>query len=145
MQDKILVLDFGSQTTQLIARRVRELHVYSELHPFNMPMKDIRAFAPNGIILSGSPARVIDPKSPHIAPDIFKLGIPILGICYGMQETARVLGGEVAVAGEREYGYAEIVIEDKGSLLLPSPSPLNPPPIEGGGEQGKNDVVLRGD
>jgi len=116
--DKILVLDFGSQTTQLIARRVRELHVYSEIHPFNMPVEKIRAFAPNGIILSGSPARVIEKNVPHLDERVLQLDVPIMGICYGMQEMARILGGEVDAAPTREYGYTKITIKDKGSLLF---------------------------
>ena len=115
--DKILVLDFGSQTTQLIARRVRELHVYSEIHPFNMPLGKIKAFAPKGIILSGSPARICDDTSPRIGKEIFELSVPVLGICYGMQEMARVLGGEVGVAGTREYGFAEITKKGESKLL----------------------------
>ncbi|MBI2342507.1 MAG: glutamine-hydrolyzing GMP synthase, partial [Deltaproteobacteria bacterium] len=115
--DKILVLDFGSQTTQLIARRVRELNVYSEIHPFNLQFDKIKGFNPTGIILSGSPARVIDKDVPHIDMRILELGVPVLGICYGMQEMARVLGGEVAAAPRREYGFAEIDISSDSALL----------------------------
>ena len=115
--DKILVLDFGSQTTQLIARRVREFQVYSEIHPYNMPLDKIMAFAPKGIVLSGSPARICDEKSPRMDKRILDLGVPVLGICYGMQEMARILGGSVAAAPGREYGFAEIVIDDISPLL----------------------------
>jgi GMP synthase (glutamine-hydrolysing) len=115
--DKILVLDFGSQTTQLIARRVRELHVYSEIHPFNLQFDKIKDFNPTGIVLSGSPARVIDKDVPHIDMRVLELGVPVLGICYGMQEMARVLGGEVAAAPRREYGFAEIK-SSADSILL---------------------------
>ncbi len=102
--ERILVLDFGSQTTQLIARRVRELKVYCEIHPYNMPIAEIRNFNPKGIILSGGPASVVDPQSPRSTKDIFDLNIPILGICYGMQLMAEQLGGKVAGAKTREYG-----------------------------------------
>lgn len=90
--DKILILDFGSQVSQLIARRVREAHVYCELHPFDMPIDDIRAFAPKAIILSGGPNSVYASEY-QASADIFKLGVPVLGICYGMQFMAQTLGG----------------------------------------------------
>ncbi|MDD2897155.1 MAG: glutamine-hydrolyzing GMP synthase [Desulfuromonadaceae bacterium] len=114
---KILILDFGSQYTQLIARRVREAHVYCELHPFDMDLESIRSFAPSGIILSGSPCSVYDQDSPSIAGDLFELGIPVLGICYGMQLMSRHFGGEVVPAGKREFGHAEL-------LAFGQPGPL---------------------
>ncbi|MDO3379524.1 glutamine-hydrolyzing GMP synthase [Geoalkalibacter halelectricus] len=107
-QEKILILDFGSQYTQLIARRVREAHVYCELHPFDMPLEEIRAFAPRGIILSGGPKSVYDEGAPAIAEELFELGVPVLGICYGMQLMSRHFGGAVVPAGKREYGHAEL-------------------------------------
>jgi GMP synthase (glutamine-hydrolysing) len=116
-QEKILILDFGSQYTQLIARRVRECQVYSEIHPFNFPFDQIRAFKAKGIILSGSPSSVYDPRSPTISPEIFSLGIPILGICYGMQIISHLLGGEVEAHNQREYGKAEITIDDSSDLF----------------------------
>ena len=106
---KILILDFGSQYTQLIARRVREAHVYCELHPFDMDLTAIRAFAPQGIILSGGPCSVYDEGAPSIAEELFELGVPVLGICYGMQLMSRHFGGEVVPAGKREFGHAELL------------------------------------
>lgn len=106
--DKILILDFGSQLTQLIARRVREAHVYCELHAYDVSEDFIREFNPAGIILSGSPESVYASEL-HRAPDIvFNLGIPVLGICYGMQTMAIQLGGEVALTDVREFGYAKV-------------------------------------
>jgi GMP synthase (glutamine-hydrolysing) len=106
---KILILDFGSQYTQLIARRVREAHVYCELHPFDMNIAAIRAFAPKGIILSGGPCSVYDDGAPVVEEELFELGVPVLGICYGMQLMSRHFGGEVVPAGKREFGHAELV------------------------------------
>ncbi len=107
--EKILILDFGSQYTQLIARRVRESHVYSELHPFDMKLEEIKAFNPKGIILSGGPKSVYDEGAPEIAEELFELGIPVLGICYGMQLMSRHFGGRVIASGKREYGHAELL------------------------------------
>jgi len=106
--EKILILDFGSQYTQLIARRVREAHVYCELHPFDMELDAIRAYAPKGIILSGGPKSVYDEGAPAIEEALFELGVPVLGICYGMQLLVRHFGGRVVPAGKREYGHAEV-------------------------------------
>ncbi|APG27290.1 glutamine-hydrolyzing GMP synthase [Syntrophotalea acetylenivorans] len=106
--EKILILDFGSQYTQLIARRVREAHVYCELHPYDMALDEIKAFAPKGIILSGGPKSVYDEGAPAIAEELFELGVPVLGICYGMQLMSCHFGGEVVPAGKREYGHAEL-------------------------------------
>ena len=107
-QEKILILDFGSQYTQLIARRVREAHVYCELHPFDMSLADIKAFNPKGIILSGGPKSVYEDGAPAITEELFELGVPVLGICYGMQLLSRHFGGEVVPAGKREFGHAEL-------------------------------------
>ncbi len=109
--EKILILDFGSQYTQLIARRVREAHVYCELHPFDMEIEQIKKFAPNGIILSGGPKSVYDQGAPAIEEALFELGVPVLGICYGMQLLARHFGGRVVPAGKREYGHADLVAQ----------------------------------
>jgi GMP synthase (glutamine-hydrolysing) len=105
---KILILDFGSQYTQLIARCVREAHVYCELHPFDVGDEFIRDFKPAGIILSGGPSSVTEGDAPRAPQVVFELGVPVLGICYGMQAMAAQLGGEVEVGLVREFGYAEI-------------------------------------
>ena len=115
--EKILVLDFGSQYTQLIARRVREQKVYSEILPFNVSIDRIREFAPKGIILSGGPSSVYDRKAPLPDKAVFELGIPVLGICYGMQLMAHMLGGKVAKSVKREYGRADLMIDDDSDLL----------------------------
>ncbi len=115
--DKILILDFGSQYTMLIARRVRELSVYSEIHPFNISFDTIKDFEPKGIILSGGPASVYDNGAPKVSLDLFSLGVPVLGICYGMQLITDLFGGRVAGSAAREYGYAEIEIDDDDPLL----------------------------
>ena len=107
--EKILILDFGSQYTQLIARRVREAHVFCELHPFDMDLAAIRAFAPTGIILSGGPKSVYEDGAPAVAEELFELGVPVLGICYGMQLMSRHFGGEVIPAGKREFGHAALL------------------------------------
>ncbi len=117
LEDKILVLDFGSQYTQLIARRVRENSVYSEIFPYNAPLEKILDFKPKGIILSGGPSSVYSKGSPIPDIKVFDLGIPILGICYGMQLMAHLLGGRVAKAAKREYGRAELVIDDDSDLF----------------------------
>ncbi|MBA4371328.1 MAG: GMP synthase (glutamine-hydrolyzing) [Thermodesulfovibrio sp.] len=117
LDDKILVLDFGSQYTQLIARRIREGKVYSEIFPYNVPIEKIRAFNPKGIILSGGPSSVYDEGAPVPDLEVFNLGIPVLGICYGMQLMARHLGGEVSRSAKREYGSAELTIDDDADFL----------------------------
>ncbi len=114
---KILILDFGGQYTQLIARRVRENHVYSEVIPWSTPVRDIAARQPAGIILSGGPASVCDPDAPQCDPDVWNLGVPVLGICYGMQLTAALLGGSVARAQEREYGRVTVQMGGESPLL----------------------------
>jgi GMP synthase (glutamine-hydrolysing) len=106
---KILILDFGSQYTQLIARRVREAHVYCELHPFDMDPAAIRVFNPSGIILSGGPCSVYDQGAPTVAGELFEQGVPVLGICYGMQLMSLHFGGEVVPAGKREFGHADLL------------------------------------
>jgi len=115
--DKILILDFGSQYTQLIARRVREAKVFSELHPWDMDADAIRAFAPSGIILSGGPNSVYDDETPKAPQIVFELGVPVLGICYGMQTMAEQLGGSVQTGAMREFGYAEIASSGDSPLL----------------------------
>jgi GMP synthase (glutamine-hydrolysing) len=115
--DKILILDFGSQYTQLIARRIREHKVYSEIFPFNAPLEKIRAFGPKGIVLSGSPSSAYDAEAPVCDAGVFSLGAPVLGICYGMQLMARALGGQVARAAKREYGRATLNVDDDSDLF----------------------------
>jgi GMP synthase (glutamine-hydrolysing) len=113
----VLILDFGSQYTQLIARRIRESHVYCEIHPCTLSLGEVREKEPQAIILSGGPASVFGEGSPSIDPGVFDLGVPVLGICYGMQLTCHLLGGRVSRAAEREYGPAAIEItEGKGIL-----------------------------
>ncbi|HTR82523.1 MAG TPA: glutamine-hydrolyzing GMP synthase [Bacteroidota bacterium] len=115
--DSVLILDFGSQYTQLIARRVRELHVYCEIHPFNFDLDKIKAFNPKGIILSGGPKSVYEEGAPISDAGIFDLGIPVLGICYGLQLIAYQLGGEVDRAAKREFGRAQLVVDTPNGLF----------------------------
>ena len=107
-RETIVVLDFGSQYSRLICRRVREARVYAELLPWNAPVETIRALHPIGIILSGGPASVYEADAPTVPPPVFDLNVPILGICYGMQLLAHQLGGTVTPAPRREYGAATI-------------------------------------
>ena len=123
--EKILVLDFGSQYTQLIARRLRELGVYCEIHPCTARAEAIRAFAPRGVILSGGPASVGAPGSPRPDPAVFELGVPVLGICYGLQLLAHELGGRVDPAAHREFGAASIQVERASPLFAGLPGALD--------------------
>jgi len=116
-KQKILILDFGSQYTQLIARRVREAQVYCEIHPFHMTADSIRRFSPKGIILSGGPASIFDADAPLAQKEILELDVPVLGICYGMQFLTHVLRGQVAKALDREYGNAQISIADHRDIF----------------------------
>jgi len=115
--EKILILDFGSQYTQLIARRVRELHVYCELHPHDVSEDFIRTFKPAGVILSGGPASVWEDSTPRAPALVYELGVPVLGICYGMQTMAEQLGGRVEMGKVREFGYAEVRARGHTALL----------------------------
>ena len=115
--ETILVLDFGSQYSQLIARRIREVNVYSRIVPFRISAEEIRKEAPAGIILSGGPASVYSEHAPKCDPAIFELGIPILGICYGLQLTVQTLGGEVTRGKAREYGKATVITHDECPLF----------------------------
>ncbi|SVA59053.1 uncharacterized protein METZ01_LOCUS111907 [marine metagenome] len=117
MQDRILILDFGSQYTQLIARRVRETGVYSEIYVGDIDHQQIKDFNPSGIILSGGPESAFSDDSPKAATEIFSMGVPILGICYGMQTMAEQLGGHVRSSAHREFGYAEVSIETSNRLF----------------------------
>src|SRR5271154_3668354 len=106
--DRILILDFGAQYTQLIARRVRELGVYSEIYACDADAAEIRRFKPKAVILSGGPESVYATKSPEAPSEVFELGVPVLGICYGMQTMAAQLGGQVELSAHREFGAAQI-------------------------------------
>lgn len=115
--ESILILDYGSQYTQLIARRIRESKVYSEIHPHTFTLEEIKKLNPSGIILSGGPLSVYDEGAPDVLPEIFELGVPVLGICYGLQLIAKNFEGTVEPAQNREYGKAELLIENKSELF----------------------------
>lgn len=116
-KEQVLVMDFGGQYSQLIARRIRECGVYCEIVPFNTPVMEIRQRQPRGIVFSGGPSSVYSEGAPKCDPHIFTMGIPVLGICYGMQLTAHLLGGEVAHATSREYGNTRLYIDDNSGLF----------------------------
>jgi GMP synthase (glutamine-hydrolysing) len=122
--ETVLILDFGGQYTQLIARRVRELGVYSEIVPFNTSIEDLRRRQPRGLILSGGPSSVYEEGAPHPDPAVLDLGVPVLGICYGVQLMAYFLDGEVLPSSRREYGHAELEIKPGSRLLAGIPSPV---------------------
>ena len=124
-RDTIVILDFGSQYTQLIARRLRELQVYSEIVPPTTTVAALKARAPRGIVLSGGPDSVYEKGAPRVDRRVFELGVPVLGICYGMQLMSHVLGGEVKRAGRREYGHAFFETRDHSPLLHEFASPAN--------------------
>lgn len=124
MHQTILILDFGSQYTQLIARRLRELSVYTEIVPFDTSLESVKGRNLSGLILSGGPSSVSDVNAPHCDPGLLDLDVPILGICYGMQEMAHLLGGSVETAPEREYGHATITTCNEGRLFKGVPSEL---------------------
>jgi len=117
MHQKVLILDFGAQYTQLIARRVRESNVYCEIHPHDVSDQFVREFAPSGIILSGGPASVYEGGTPKAPQSVFELGVPVLGICYGMQTMAAQLGGQVEGGQVREFGYAEVRARGHSALF----------------------------
>ena len=117
MHDRILILDFGSQVTQLIARRIREAHVFCEIHPNDVSDAFIREFQPQGIILSGSHASTYEEHELRAPQAVFDLGVPVLGICYGMFTMTVQQGGEVEPAREREFGYAEVRAHGRTRLL----------------------------
>ncbi|UCC66794.1 MAG: glutamine-hydrolyzing GMP synthase [Deltaproteobacteria bacterium] len=116
-EEKVLILDFGSQYTQLIARRIRESKVYCEIHPYILSSEAIRGKSPQGIVLSGGPASVYDKGAPKVEEQLFHLGIPVLGICYGMQLMASLLGGDVVPSKEREYGEAQLEIVESRHIF----------------------------
>ncbi len=117
MAEFIAILDFGSQYTQLIARRVRENRVYCEILPYHTPPDELRKYSLKGIILSGGPAGVYETEAPRCSPEIFQLGVPVLGICYGMQLGCEFLGGQVASSNSREYGDTSIEILEPGGIF----------------------------
>jgi len=116
-ENMVVILDFGSQYTQLIARRIRELKVYCEIHPCTEDLARIKALRPGGVILSGSPFSVYSPGAPTVDPEVFELGVPVLGICYGMQLMTHLLGGKVAGSDHREYGPARLILDESGGLF----------------------------
>src|ERR687894_2356276 len=118
----ILVLDFGGQYSQLIARRVRECRVFSELIPYDTPVEEIRARNPEGIILSGGPNSVYSEGAPRVDDGLFDLEPPMLGICYGMQHMALSLGGEVGAVQIREYGRSDLIVKDHDGLFAGTPA-----------------------
>jgi GMP synthase (glutamine-hydrolysing) len=120
----VIILDFGSQFTQLIARRIREMHVYSMIVPCNLPYAELEKLKPQALILSGGPSSVYDPESPVCDERVLKFGVPVLGICYGFQWMSHKLGGKVEPAGRREYGYAQLEILPSSELLKGLPTPL---------------------
>lgn len=125
LHETILILDFGSQYTQLIARRIRELNVFSEIQPFNYDINLIKDRNIKGIILSGGPSSVYDKNAPHIEKEILNLGLPILGICYGLQLISYLSGGEIAPAEHKEYGLANLKITNKSTLFKNIPTITN--------------------
>ena len=120
----IVILDFGAQYSQLIARRVREHHVHSILVPYNTPLEELRKLQPAGLILSGGPSSVFEDGAPHSDPAVLQMGLPVLGICYGLQLISHQLGGKVRPAPNREYGRAQLKIADGSPLFRAIPSPL---------------------
>jgi GMP synthase (glutamine-hydrolysing) len=121
MQNSIVILDFGSQYTQLIARRIREQNVFSAIIPFHTPADEIRGMTPRGLILSGGPSSVFEQGAPRCSPEVFRLGVPVLGLCYGLQLMAYELGGRVRPATRREYGRAQLDITAESALLAGLP------------------------
>jgi len=118
-RQSVLILDYGSQYTQLIARRIRECHVYCEIHPGTLPVETVKKLDPRAIILSGGPQSVYEAESPQCDPGIFALGLPVLGICYGEQLMARHLGGKVEPSSKREYGPAKVRVAEPVGILAP--------------------------
>ena len=126
-RETVVIIDFGSQYSRLIARRIRECGVYCELVPYSAPWETIQPLNPKGVVLSGGPASVYEPGAP-LAPEwVYSSGLPLLGICYGMQAMAHQLGGRVAPTGQREYGHAELYHEESSEPIfrdIPSPTPV---------------------
>src|SRR5207344_1556047 len=120
-EEEVVVLDYGGQYSQLIARRVRECGVFSELLPHHVGVEEVRRRAPNGLILSGGPASVYAPGAPRLDPALLELGIPVLGICYGMQALVLTLGGRVESAEVGEFGRSQLTVSEPGRLLAGTP------------------------
>src|SRR5882672_623269 len=116
-RELVLIIDFGAQYTQLIARRIREQRVYCEIHPCTIPFDRVRAMSPRAIVLSGGPASVYADGAPTVDTRVFELGVPILGICYGLQLIAHLLGGKVERADAREFGPARVVVDANDGIL----------------------------
>ena len=116
--ERVLVIDFGGQYNQLVARRVRECNVYCEIYSYRTPLEEIRGMNPKGIILTGGPDSVYAENAASCSPELFSLGVPVLGLCYGAQLMMQVLGGRVERAPEREYGKTEVIIDKAGSPLF---------------------------
>ena len=123
--ESIVVLDFGAQYSQLIARRIREQKVFSVVLPCTAPLEEIRSYSPVGIVLSGGPSSVYDKDAPVTDPKLFSLGLPILGICYGLQFMVHALGGKVRAASKREYGHAEVDVQDGSRLFEGLPARIS--------------------
>ena len=119
--ETVIILDFGSQYTQLIARRIREVGVYCEIHPYNISVDALQRLNPKGIVLSGGPSSVYEDGAPHCSPDVLKLGVPVLGICYGLQLLSYFLGGKVESSDHREYGAAKVNLIGESQLLAGLP------------------------
>ncbi len=124
MKETVLILDFGSQYNQLIARRIREQQVFCKIVPHSVSLKEIQKESPKALILSGGPASVYDRRSPSCEPSLFSMGIPVLGICYGMQLMAKTLGGKVSPSHRREYGHAELLLDRRNTLFSDLPAKL---------------------
>ena len=137
--DGILVLDFGSQYTQLIARRLRENGVYAELAPFNISLDEIKSRSPKGIVLSGGPASVYASDAYKCDMGVFELGVPVLGICYGMQLIAQHFGGEVKLAREKEFGKARVI---SNIITVNAERELNNPTVSSGDVAIDGDIIL---
>src|SRR5918995_3977454 len=134
--EKVLVVDYGAQYAQLIARRVRECHVYSEIVPHDIAVGEVASMRPSGIILSGGPRSVYSPGAPGVDPKLFELGVPVLGICYGQQLMATTLGGEVAKTGVAEFGKTDLEVS------VPTATLFSELPVEQTVWMSHNDAVV---
>ena len=121
VHETIVVLDFGAQYSQLIARKIRELNVFSEIHPYNIPLNKLKSSKIKGIVLSGGPSSVYEKNAPKISKEIFDLGIPVLGICYGLQLLMHLFNGKVKSAEKKEFGHAHLKFQNSSPLLKDIP------------------------